>query len=47
MEKELAAMDAMGMFEWCSIPQGSYLTTCKRIFVTKWNADGSLNKYKA
>ena len=47
MEKELAAMDALGVFEWCFIPLGSNLITCKWIFVTKWNANGSLNKYKA
>ena len=39
MEKELAAMDALGMFEWCFIPLGSILITCKWIFVNKWNAD--------
>ena len=47
MEKELAAVDALGVFEWCFIPLGSNLITWKWIFVTKWNADGSLNKYKA
>ena len=47
MEKELVAMDALGVFEWCFIPLGSNLITCKWIFVTKWNADGSPNKYKA
>ena len=47
MEKELAAMDALGVFEWCFISLGSNLITCKWIFVTKWNANGSLNKYKA
>ena len=47
MEKELAAMDALGVFEWCFIPLGSNLITCKRIFVTKWNANGNLNTYKA
>ena len=47
MEKELAAMDALGVFEWCFIPLGSNLITCKWILVTKWNADGSLNMYKA
>ena len=40
-------MDALGVFEKCFIPLGNNLTTCKWIFVTKWNADGSLNKYKA
>ena len=45
MDKELAALDALGVFEWCFI--GSNLITCKWIFVTKWNANGSLNKYKA
>ena len=40
-------MDALGVFEWYFIPLGSNLITCKWIFVTKWNADGSLNKYKA
>ena len=35
MEKELAAMDALGVFEWCFIPLGSNLVTCKWIFVTK------------
>ena len=47
MEKELAAMDALGVFERCYIPLGVNLITCKWIFVTKRNADGSLNKYKA
>ena len=47
MEKELTAMDALGIFEWCFIPLGSNLITWKWILVTKWNADGSLNKYKA
>ena len=47
MENELAAMDALGVFEWGFIPLGSNLITCKWIFVTKWNADGSLNKYNA
>ena len=36
----------LGVFEWCFIPLGSNLIACKWIFVTKWNADGSLNKYK-
>ena len=35
MEKELAAMDALNVFEWCFIPLGSNLVTCKWIFVTK------------
>ena len=47
MEKELAAMDALGVFEWCYISLGSNLITCKWIIVTKCNADGCLNKYKA
>ena len=47
MEKELAEMDAQGVFEWYFIPLDSNLITCKWIFVTKWNANGSLNKYKA
>ena len=47
MEKELAAMDALGVFEWCFIPLRNNLITCKWILVTKRNADGSLNKYKA
>ena len=47
MEKELAAMDALGVFEWCFLPLGSNLISCKWIFVTKWKANGSLNKYKA
>ena len=47
MEKELAAMDALGVFEGCFIPIDSNLITCKWIFVTKWNADGRLNKYTA
>ena len=46
-EKELAAMDALGVSEWCFIPLRSNLNTCKWIFVIKWNADGSLDKYKA
>ena len=45
MEKELAAMDALDVFEWCFIPLGSNPITCKWIFVTEWNADGSLNIY--
>ena len=40
-------MDALGVFEWCFLPLGINLITCKWIFVTKWNANGSLNKYKA
>ena len=40
-------MDALSVFEWCFIPLGSNLITCKWIFFTKGNADGSLNKYKA
>ena len=28
MEKELAAMDALGVFEWCFLPLGSNLITC-------------------
>ena len=47
MEKELAAMDALGVCEWCFIPLGSNLITYKWIFVTKRNADVSLIKYKA
>ena len=47
MDKELAAMDALGVFEWCFIPLGIHIITCKWVFVTKWNADGCLNKYKA
>ena len=47
MEKELAAMNALGVLNWCVIPLGSNHVTCKWILVTKWNADGSLNKYKA
>ena len=41
MKKELAAMDALGMFERCFISLGSNLITCKWSFVTKWNADVS------
>ena len=44
MEKDMTAMDALGVFEWCLIPLGSYLITCNWIFANKWNADGSLNK---
>ena len=40
-------MDALGVFECCFITLSSNLITCKWILVTKWNADGSLNKYKA
>ena len=29
MEKELEAMDAVGVFEWCFIPLDSNLITCK------------------
>ena len=47
MDKELAAMEALGVFEWCFIPLGSNIITCKWLSATKWNADGSLNKYKA
>ena len=47
MENELAAMDALGLFEWCFIPLGSNLISCKWILVTKWNANSSLNKYHA
>ena len=47
MEKKLAAMDNLGVFEWCFIPLGSNLIACKWILVTKWNANGTLNKYKA
>ena len=47
MDKELAAMEALGVFEWCFIPLGANLITCKWIFVTKWDANGSLNKNKA
>ena len=39
MEKELAAMDALGVFERCFIPLGSNLITCTWIFVNKLNAD--------
>ena len=39
MEKELAAMDALGVFNGCFIPLGSNLITCKWIFVNKLNAD--------
>ena len=46
MEKELAAMDALGVFEWCFILLSSNLITCKWIFVTKWNAARSLNNYE-
>ena len=35
IKKELEAMDALGVFEWCFIPFGSNLITCKWIFVTK------------
>ena len=35
MEKELAPMVALGVFEWCFIPLVSILITCKWIFVTK------------
>ena len=38
MEKELAAMDALGLFEWCFIPLESNLITCNWIFVNKWKA---------
>ena len=47
MEMELAAMNALGVLEWCFNPLSSNLIACKWIFVTKWNADSSLNKYKA
>ena len=40
-------MDILGVFEWCFIPLRGNLITCKWIFITKWNADGNLNKYKA
>ena len=40
-------MNALVVFEWCFIPLDSNLITCKWIFVTKWNANGHLNKYKA
>ena len=40
-------MDALGVFEWCFLPLCSNLITCMWIFVTKWNANGSRNKYKA
>ena len=45
MEWELKAFSRLDVLEMCMLPHGTNLISCKWLFITKYNSDGSLNKY--
>ena len=47
MERELEAFRRLDVLEMCMLPHGTNLISCKWLFITKYNSDGSLNKYKS
>ena len=47
MERELEAFLRLDVLEMCILPHGTNLISCRWLFITKYNCDGSLNKYKS
>ena len=46
-KEEVLALKKNGTWELSNLPQGEKTVGCKWIFSIKYNADGSVNKYKA
>ena len=47
MARELGAFRRLDILEMRMLPHATNLTSCKWLFITKDNSDGSLNKYKS
>ena len=47
MERELKAFCMLDVLEMYMLPHGTNLISCMWLFITKYNSDGSLNKYKS
>ena len=47
MLDEITALEKNGTWVITDLPKGKHVIGCKWIFTVKYNADGSLNKFKA
>ena len=47
MERELETFCRLDVLEMCMLRHGTDLILCKWLFITKYNCDESLNKYKS
>lgn len=47
MLKEMGALERIGTWEKCKIPEGKKVVGCKWVFTIKRRPDGSIERYKA
>ncbi|CAN0870173.1 Retrovirus-related Pol polyprotein from transposon TNT 1-94 [Linum grandiflorum] len=47
VEEEIAALEKNGTWKIVSLPSGKRVVDCKWLFTTKYNSDGSVERYKA